>query len=161
MKLKYCAAALGVLLCAGAARSEAQVRFAPEVNFGSDSDFGIGGRVNFDLTSLFKSRGFFGVGEFSYYFPGNNVNYWEINGNLGYMIPGVRGNVHPYAGGGLNIGHASVDNCGFTGCSSTDVGVNLLGGINIQTRNKLMPFIEGKIQLGHGDQFVITGGLYF
>lgn len=161
MRLKFWLGTVGVLLIAGTTTAEAQARFAPQVAFGSDTDFGIGGRVNFNLTSLFKTPGFFGIGEFTYFFPGDNVNYWELNGNLGYMIPGVRGNAHPYVGGGLNIGHVSVDNCGFTGCSNTDAGVNLLGGINISTRKRLMPFIEGKIQLGHGDQFVITGGLYF
>ena len=150
----------GFLTLAGAAAAEAQVRFAPQVAFGTESDFGIGGRVNFPLTQLFNTAGFFGVGEFNYFFPGGNVNYWELNANLNYLIPGVRGNVHPYAGGGANLGHVSVDNC--TGdCSSTDIGLNLVGGINIETRTKMMPFIEGRIQLGHGDQVVFTGGLYF
>jgi hypothetical protein len=147
-------------LMLGASAVQAQVRFAPEVAFGSDADFGIGGRVNFGLTSLFKTPGFFGVGEFIYFFPSGPINYWEINGNLGYLIT-VRGNVKPYVLGGLNIGHASADCGGFNGCSSTDAGVNLGGGINIHTHGKLLPFIEGRIQLGHGDEFVVTGGLYF
>lgn len=164
MRLKFWLGTVGVLLVAGTTSAQAQVRFAPQINFGSDTDFGIGGRVNFDLTSLFKARGFFGIAEFNYFFPDGPVNYWELNGNLGYMIPGVRGTVKPYVGGGLNIGHASFD-CptGFT-CnnnSNTDAGLNLLGGINIQTRKKLTPFLEGRIQLGHGDQFVFTGGIYF
>ena len=153
---------LAGFLLVGASAAQAQVRFAPEVAFGSDTDFGIGARVHFDLTSLFRTPGFFGKGEFIYFFPDGPVNYWEINGNLGYMIPGVRGNVKPYVDGGINIGHASVDcPAGFSGCSNTDAGVNLGGGIDIHTRGKLLPFIEGRIQLGHGDQFVVTAGLYF
>ena len=151
---------LAGFLVLGASVAQAQTRFAPELAFGSESDFGIGGRVNFSLTSLFKTPGFFGVGEFIYFFPSGNVNYWEINGNLGYLIT-VRGNVKPYVLGGINIGHASADCGGLNRCSSTDAGVNLGGGINIRTRGKLLPFIEGRIQLGHGDQFVVTGGLYF
>lgn len=147
-------------LMLGASAAKAQVRFAPEAAFGSDADFGIGARANFSLTSLFKTPGFFGVGEFLYFFPGDHVHYWEINGNLGYLIT-VRGNVKPYVLGGLNIGHASVDCGGFGHCSSTDAGVNLGGGINIHTHGKLLPFLEGRIQLGHGDEFVITGGVYF
>jgi hypothetical protein len=152
----------GLLMLAAAPAASAQgVRFAPELAVGDDTDFGIGARVNFDLTSLFHTAGFFGTGEFIYFFPGNNVNYWEINGNMGYLIPNVHGNVKPYVLGGLNLGHASVDNCGFDGCSNTDLGANLGGGINIHTRGKLMPFLEAKVTLGGGDQFVFTGGLYF
>ena len=161
MRLKVLAAAIGFVLVAGVGSAEAQgVRFAPQVSLGEDSDFGIGGRVNFDMSSTFRSPGFFIVGEFDYFFPGNNVNYWELNGNLGWLIPGVRGNVRPYVGGGLNYAHVSFDNC--TGnCGNSDVGVNLMGGINLQTRTKIMPFIEGKFELGGGEQFVLKGGIYF
>lgn len=152
----------GVLVLAGASLAQAQVRFAPQAAVGTESDFGIGGRINFNLANLFRSRGFVGIGEFNYFFPGDDVNYWELNGSVGYMIPNVRGNVKPYAGGGLMIGHASADHCVGNGCDKTDLGVNLLGGINIQTRNRIMPFVEGRIQLGGiDDQFVVTGGVYF
>jgi hypothetical protein len=148
-------------LMLGASAVQAQgVRFAPELAVGDDTDLGIGARVNFDLSSTFGTTGFFGVGEFIYFFPGGNVNYWEINGNLGYLIPNVHGNVKPYVGGGLNLGHASLDNCSGN-CGNTDLGANLLGGINIHTRGRLMPFLEARVSLGGGDQFVFTGGLYF
>ena len=160
MRVRHLLALVGILAGAAAATdAQAQVRFAPQVSFGSDSDLGIGARVNFGLTSLFRQPGFNGIASFDYFFPGNNVNYWELNANLTYMIPGVRGNVAPYAGGGFNYGHVSVDNC--TGCGNGDVGINLLGGLNFRTRTKLTPFIEGRLALGGGDQFVLTGGLYF
>jgi opacity protein-like surface antigen len=161
MRLKALAAAVGFVLLAGAGSVEAQgVRFAPQVSLGEDSDFGIGGRVNFDMSSSFGSPGFFIVPSFDYFFPGGSVNYWELNGNLGWLIPGVRGNVRPYIGGGLNYAHVSFDNC--TGdCSNSDVGVNLMGGLNFQTRTRIMPFIEAKFELGGGEQFVLTGGIYF
>ena len=161
MRLKVLAAAVGFVLAAGVRAAEAQgVRFAPEVSVGDDADFGIGARVNFDMSSSFGSPGFFIVGSFDYFFPGNNINYWELNGNLGWLIPGVRGNVRPYVGAGLNYAHISIDNC--TGdCGSSDVGVNLLGGINFQTRTRIMPFIEAKVEAGGGEQFVLTGGIYF
>jgi hypothetical protein len=41
------------------------------------------------------------------------------------------------------------------------VGVNLMGGLNFQTRTRIMPFIEAKFELGGGEQFVLTGGIYF
>jgi hypothetical protein len=161
MRLKVLVAAAGILLLAGVGTAQAQgVRFAPELSLGEDSDFGIGARARFDMSSTFRSPGFFIVGSFDYFFPGNNFNYWELNGNLGWQIPGVRGNVQPYIHGGLNYGHASVDNC--TGnCGDSDVGINLGGGMNLNTRTRIMPFLEAKFTLGGGDQFVLTGGVYF
>ena len=161
MRLKVLAAAIGFVLVAGVESAEAQgVRFAPEVSIAEDADIGIGGRVNFDMSSTFGSPGFFITGAFDYFFPDGNVNYWELNGNLGWLIPGVRGNVRPYVGGGLNYAHVSVDNC--TGnCGDSDVGLNLMGGINIRTRGRIMPFIEAKVEAGGGEQFVVTGGIYF
>ena len=161
MRLKFSVAAVGILLGVGTANVEAQgVRFAPEVSVAEDADIGIGGRVNFDMSSSFGSPGFFIVGSFDYFFPDGDVNYWELNGNLGWLIPGVRGNVRPYIGGGLNYAHASFDNC-IGDCGNSDVGVNLLGGINFQTRGRIMPFIEAKVEAGGGEQFVLTGGIYF
>jgi opacity protein-like surface antigen len=161
MRFKVLAAVAGMLLLGGATSAEAQgVRFAPQLSFGEDSDLGIGGRVNFDLSSTFGSPGFNWISSFDYFFPGDNVNYWELNSNLGWTIPGVRGNVRPYVGGGLNYAHISFDNCAGD-CGESEVGLNLMGGINIGTRTKLMPFIEGRIELNGGEQFVLTGGLYF
>ncbi len=162
MRAKLCVAAVGLLLCAGAVTAEAQVRFAPQASFGSETDFGIGARAKVDLASMIKTPGFFGIGEFNYFFPSGPVNYWEVNANLGYTIPGAQRTAHPYVGAGLNIGHASVD-CGggYNGCSSTDVGFNFLGGLDFHTRTRLTPYIEARAQLGHGSQFVATGGVYF
>jgi hypothetical protein len=161
MRLKLLAVAAGIFLVAGATRAEAQgVRFAPELSVGEDSDLGIGARVNFGLSSAFGSPGWNGIVAFDYFFPGNDINYWELNANLGWMIPGVRGNVRPYVGSGLNIAHASLDNCPGD-CGDSDAGINLMGGINFQTRTRIMPFLEAKVTLGGGEQFVLTGGLYF
>ncbi len=161
MRVNVLAVLAGLVLVAGVSQAQAQgVRFAPEASIGEDSDFGIGARVRFDLSPTFRSPGFSGIASFDYFFPGNNINYWELNANLGWAIPGVRGNVQPYVGGGLNYAHVSVDNC--TGnCGNSDVGVNLMGGFNLQTRTKMMPFLEAKITLGGGEQFVLTGGVYF
>jgi opacity protein-like surface antigen len=161
MRLNVLAVAAGFLLVAGATRVEAQgVRFAPQLSVGDDSDLGVGARINFDLSSSFGSPGFNGIVSFDYFFPGNDVNYWELNGNLTWLIPSVRGNVRPYIGGGLNYAHASIDNCAGD-CSNSDAGINLLGGINFKTRGRIMPFLEARVSLGGGEQFVLTGGIYF
>jgi hypothetical protein len=161
MRVRLCVAAVGILIGMATSSAEAQVRFAPQVSYGDDADLGVGGRVNFGLSNTFGSPGFFGTASFDYFFPGNDVNYWELNGNIGWAIPGVRGNVKPYVGSGLNYGHVSIDNCSGAGCGDSDVGLNLMGGLNFMTQSKVAPFLEARLELGGGEQFVLTGGLYF
>jgi outer membrane immunogenic protein len=160
MRLKVWVVAAALLLAAGVSTAEAQgVRFAPQVSYGDDSELGLGARVRAGLPSL--APGIFLVGSFDYFFPGNDVNYLEVNGNLGYTIPGVRGKIHPYAGGGLNYARVSFDNCSGSGCSNSDIGLNLMGGLDFETSSKITPFVEIRLELSGGEQFVITGGFYF
>ena len=71
----------------------------------------------------------------------------------------------PYAGGGLGIVRSSVDvdagAFGSTGESTTDVGLNLVGGAVFQA-GTLKPFAQAKINVG-GDVtlFNVMGGLLF
>ncbi len=155
------------LLGSTAADLRAQTRFGVQASFGSDDvNFGIGGRATFNLRSLIKTPGFEGIASFDYFFPdepaGVDGTYWEINGNLGYTIPNVKGNVAPYVGGGLNIAHASVTVTGFGSGSDTEVGLNLLGGVKFKSRtSRLAPFVEARVELGGGEIFVLTGGVVF
>lgn len=141
------------------------VTFAIQADFGSDTDFGIGGRAIFGLRSLFPTTPLDGHVSFDYYFPddggtGADVTYWEINGNVGYRIPNVRGSWAPYVGGGLNIAHASASFGGFSS-SATDVGLNLLGGSTFGRGASVRPFAEARVTVGGGEQFVISGGVRF
>lgn len=140
------------------------VSFGVQASFGTDTDFGIGARVVFGLRSLFPTTPLDAHVAFDYFFPdapaGTDVTYWEINGNVAYRIPNVRGSLAPYVGGGLSIAHASVD-VGVGSASDTDVGLNLLGGTTFGTRSKVKPFAEARVTLGGGDQLVITGGVRF
>jgi hypothetical protein len=140
------------------------VSFGVQASFGSDTDFGIGGRVVFGLQSLFPTTPLDAHVGFDYFFPdapaGVDVTYWEINGNVAYRIPNVRSSLAPYVGGGLNIAHASAASGGVS-ASDTKVGLNLLGGTTFGTRSKVKPFAEARVILGGGEQFVITGGVRF
>jgi len=102
---------------------------------------------------------------FDYFFPsggaGVDVKYWEINGNVGYRIPNMRGNLAPYVGGGLNIAHASASSGGVS-VSDTKAGLNLLAGTTFgRAASKTKPFLEGRVTLSGGEQFVLTGGIRF
>ena len=135
--------------------------FAVQLDWGSDPDFGIGGRGVFPLRSLFPKTPLDGIVSFDYFFPGNNVKYWEINGNVAYhfRVP-PRSSLGPYAGGGLNIAHASVT--GVSGSGATKAGLNLLGGTTFKVkRSTLTPFVEGRGEIGGGKTFILTGGVRF
>ncbi len=142
---------------AGATDAQAQgFRWGPELNLATDTDFGLGARVEFD----FNNSPLTVIGSFDYYFPDGSVDYWEINGNLIYNFDIASApTVTPYAGGGLNIAHWSIDT-EVGSRSDTDPGLNLLGGARFDA-GSLMPFVEMKFTIEGGDQFVVTGGLLF
>lgn len=146
--------AAAIMLCLmGVETASAQgFRWGPEVSLGTDTDLGLGARAEFDFSGSALTI----IASFDYYFPDGPVNYWEINGNLIYNfnIPSAP-TVTPYAGGGLNIGHASSD-----GSSDTDPGLNLLGGTRFDA-GSIMPFVEVKFTIEGVEQFVVTGGILF
>ena len=145
-----------------AATAAQRTSFGLQLDWGNDPNFGIGGRGVFPLRSLFPGTPLDGIVSFDYFFPGNNVKYWEINGNVAYRfkVP-ARSSLRPYGGGGLNIAHASVTFGGVSG-SDTKAGLNVLGGTTFKLkRSKLLPFAEARGEIGGGKTFILTGGVRF
>src|SRR5436189_6076658 len=141
--------------------------FGLQLNWSSDVDFGIGGRGVFPLESLFPKTPLDGIVSFDYFFPsvpsGVSAHYWEINGNVAYRftVP-ARSSFRPYAGGGLNIAHASAGPSGRTSVSPTKAAPNLPGETTFKLKgSKLIPFAEARGAVGGGKTFIITGGVRF
>jgi hypothetical protein len=146
--------------------SSQRTSFGLQLDWGNDPNFGIGGRGVFPLGSLLPGTPLDGIVSFDYFFPGNSVKYWEINGNVAYRFRTPRGSsLGPYAGGGLNIAHASFSTTvGTTTVSGSDTkaGLNLLGGTTFKVKgSKLVPFAEARGELGGGKTFILTGGVRF
>jgi len=140
--------------------------FGVQLDWGSDTDFGIGARGVFGLQSLFPKTPLDAIVSFDYYFPsgapaGTSVHFWEINGNVAYRftVP-ARSSLRPYAGGGLNLAHASGSAGGFS-ASNTDVDLNLLAGTTFKVKGNLKPFAEFRGVVGNSNQVVLTGGVRF
>ena len=134
-----------------------RTQFGPELDWSSDAHFGIGARAVFGLQALIPKAPLDGIVSFDYFFPGSGVHYWEINGNVAYRFRVPRSSLGPYAGGGLNIAHASG-----IGGSATRAGLNLLGGTTFRIKGShLTPFAEGRGEIGGGKTFVLTGGVRF
>lgn len=148
-----------VVLGLAARDAEAQAAFGVQGNWGDEADFGIGGRILANLESVNLEA----VGSFDLYFPDDrgseDVDYWEINGNLFYHIR-LRDTdaVVPYLGGGLKIARAEVGSA-----DDTEVGLNLGGGARFPTSSSVTPFAEAKYTISDGlaEQFVITFGFLF
>ena len=163
MRKQFSAAVLVACLgLAGTSLAAQSVRFAPQVDFATNNlNFGVGGRLDLGLAKTFGAP-IDGVGSFDYFFGTGGVHIWEINGDIFYNFTIPKSNIAPYAGGGLNFAHYSVNCGGIPGCSATEVGLNLGGGAKFKLPHSTMtPFAEARIELRTGSAFVLTGGLYF
>ena len=156
-----------------AAAPAQHARFAAELNWSSDVNIGLGGRGVFPLESAFPGTPLDGIVSFDIFFPsappgsGSSASYWEINGDLAYRFHMERGSsLGPYAGGGLNIAHASatvaIPGGGTASASATKAGLNLLGGTTFKlTGSSLTPFAEARGEIGGGKTFILTAGVRF
>jgi hypothetical protein len=87
------------------------------------------------------------------YFPNTGTRV-GFNGDLRYRFP-VSSALQPYAGGGLNWMHRSINSV-----NNDDAGASLLGGF--QTRvGQVHPFFEGRILLHDNTSFQFSGGVAF
>lgn len=163
-------AAIAVILLsfnvlAEAAAQERPIRFGVQGSWADDVDFGVGARVQVGLADFYE--GLRGIASFDYFFPGEDsdfglvdldVKYWELNANLTYTL---KGSLAPYVGTGLNIAHASAGlragDLDLGDESETDLGLNLLGGLRLSGRF----FAEAKLELGGGENFMVTAGILF
>lgn len=152
--------ALGVAAFAPSTAS-AQVGFVVQGSYGFDvEEFGIGGGVNLGIGSLTAKQGIRLEATFDYFLVSDPAKFWEINGNLLKDIPSVK---NLYVGAGVNYAHSSVD-AGFCGtlvdCSSSDVGINVLGGYKLGS-GKAAPFVQARFAIGGAEQLYVTGGFRF
>lgn len=167
---KKIACATATLLFAIAAPAAAQIYVSPEVAFASDFNIGVGFGVEVpveevnDRFSIHGNALYFFPGESAEEIPGvdADVDYWELNANGRFRIPLADQSWTPYLGAGLNIGRVSgsvsIDGVGSTKETSTELGVNVLGGVQFGD-GASRPFVEGRYELGGGEQFVLSGGI--
>ena len=93
--------------------------------------------------------------------PGVDVSYIQLDGNLvaSFATPGAP--IAPYAGAGLAVGFSSVDIEGIGSDSSTDLGLNVLGGAEFPGALGFgSPFAQARLTLVDGGNFFcIIGGI--
>ncbi len=153
-------------LSASVTEAQAQVRVGGQLSWAEDHDMGIGPRIVLTPAPLLGLRL---IGTFDYFFADNvrvqgneaDVNYWELNGNLvwGFQIVNAPG-FEPYVGAGVNFAHRSrkIISGGTQAESSRElVGLNILGGAEFPLA-PITPFVEVRVEIEGGEQFVISGG---
>lgn len=96
---------------------------------------------------------------FIYYFPNNNVTWWELNGNVNYIFS--EGDATFYGIAGLNITGVKVDLGPFGHQSDSELGLNLGVGGNFDIGSNLTPFAEAKYVVGNADQLSLFAGVRF
>ena len=157
------AAIVAVVMVASATGAEAQ-RFGGQVNWGSDSDLGVGARAEFDLAGKLTQTGPFSkafiIGAFDYYFMNcdpYDCSFYEINPSLAIPVGPPERNI--YVGAGLNLAFQTFD-YGFGSASASSTGINLLGGMKFPLGN-LSAFTEARFSLGGSEQLALSFGLLF
>ncbi len=137
--------------------STANPHFGLQASLGDNNvNFGIGARYENSMRGLFPAApNLRFIGSFDYFFPDSPVHYWEINADVVNMFTWSGARVVPYAGGGLNVARGYVSGAG----GNTDVGLNIAGGFRLPGQYR--PYLEGRIELGGGDRFVVTFGWLF
>jgi hypothetical protein len=153
------ALALVALLAGGSMAAEAQqgpAMFGPRVLYNFDAEaFGIGLHLTKPVTdaiSIYPS--------FEYVFV-DNYTWLTFNADLLYQMPSASLQWLSL-GAGLGITRISFDDdvCGgIIDCSSTDVGLNLIGHIQPAGSGRIKPFAEGRFTVGGSESFQVVGGL--
>jgi hypothetical protein len=151
------ALAVAAALVAVPGFAQAQATLGPTLAFHNDFDFGVGAALTMPLEGIDERVGV--LADFIIFFPGDNVDYLEFNGNLTYDFAIEDSSIVPFALAGLNIARYSIDVVGVSG-SETNLGLNLGGGVKF-TAGNLRPTVGLRLEIEGGDGFVIFGSLPF
>ena len=133
------------------------MQFGVQLSWADDAELGVGGRIRHSWRSLFPRAPVTGQFSVDIFFPGNDIDYLELNYNVVYnFTPASAPRLNPYLGGGLNFARVSVGNG-----NESDIGLNIVGGANFRTSSRVTPFVEIRLEAGGGEQLVLTGGILF
>jgi len=155
-------AAVGLCVATQTAVAQNPWQFGPEVNFATNSiGLGVGGRAQFaGLGKAVKVAGLGAYASFDYYFPGSGLTFWEINANGTWDIPNMTGGFKPYVGAGINYANYSVSVLGIK-ASTSNTGLNILGGTHFNPTPKLNMFGEVRVELRTGSVVNFAVGVLF
>jgi hypothetical protein len=154
---------LGLLLMIPV-NASAEVDFGGQLLYGDDADLAIGARIEIDTPEL-QEASRLGM-DFNWFFPddppGADLTFWTANLNWLQRLGSGNGeaDVSFYLGAGLNFAYAGWDYDGGGDGSEKDLGVNLLGGLQLPL-GALTGIGELKITIAGSEQYTLGIGLLF
>jgi hypothetical protein len=150
-------AALAPLTAQAQAPAAERTRFGVQVSYASDDvDFGVGAHLDYPMSRLFNNAPIFAQVTADIFFPGNDVTYLEGAWNMLYRFRIQNSPLAPYAGAGLVLAYADTP-----AGSNTELGLNLVGGMQFPRAGRLTPFVQARLEVEAGEIFVLTGGIHF
>jgi hypothetical protein len=156
--------ATGLSATAAAAQSKGKAQgdrplVGPHVEFATnDLDFGIGAQFSYPIADRFDI-----YPTFDYYFPGNSVHVWTLEGAARYWPKLNMKNPGLYVGAGLNYTHSSVSTTVLgvkVSGSNSDVGLGLIAGWMFK-QVSFLPFGQIRVVVGNADRVEFGGGVNF
>jgi hypothetical protein len=134
-----------------------RTRFGVQVSYASDDiDFGVGAHLDYPMSRLFNNAPIFAQITADIFFPGNDVTYLEGAWNALYKFRIQNSPIAPYAGAGLVLAYVDTP-----AGSDTELGLNLVGGMQFPHAGRLTPFVQARLEIEAGELFVLTGGIHF
>ena len=154
MRTTFLLAAL--VLALAATPAHAQLHFSPMVGYDIDYEaFMVGLGFELGLTpGVLPLQG--AIRPSVEYVFVDNADLFRVNGDLIGRFSPPAAPVSPYAKAGVAIEFFSVDDCPVDDCSNTEVGINLGGGVLLNSF-----FVEGTLGLLDISDFRITAGYRF
>lgn len=136
----------------------AAARPAPAVDFGVRAGYYFDAEEPFlgaELITRVAPRIYFNP-NLEYVLVGEGLSYLTINGDFHYDFP-TRSSTFVWAGAGLGLVRVDPDG---PDNSDTDPALNLLAGVGWR-RGGLIPYVQGKVIINGGNEFVLAFGLRF
>jgi opacity protein-like surface antigen len=166
--------ALALLATVPQAQAQTDLSIGPRVGYETDSEsFFVGGDARIGVETLpiriSPTFDYFFIDDVTVAGVEASSTLFQITGNALYEFGIDNTTFTPYAGAGLSYIRQSVDVSGDNipggsqfGGSSSEIGLNLLGGAEFTNVGGFAPFVQGEFVVG-GDinPFKITGGLLF
>lgn len=142
-------------MATAAAQSQGDKALGLNLNYASETSFGLGGKFQYNLTNHVRIEP-----EFNYYFKHDHVSFWDLGVNFHYLFP-VAADVAIYPAVGLGYANAKAH---FDEYSVSDGKFQAKFGVGADFKlgSAWKLNIEPKYQLVDGfDQFIINVGLAY
>lgn len=157
-KVAVIAIALVTMSIAVNAQEKGDMAAGGNLVLGSGNSFtniGIGAKFQYNVTNPLRLEG-----SFTYFLTKNNHTMWDLNANAHWLFP-VADKVMVYPLAGLGILHHGVSILGYS-VSSSDIALNLGGGIDYKLTDKLVLNAELKYKISDlWDRLLLSAGLAY